>query len=83
MKLIFAWYDFWIGAYFDRASKRLYVFPVPMVGIVIDFTKLHRKPRADRAILRIIDEAQHLTARDAREMGEYLNSLDVNIETGK
>ena len=36
---IFAWYDIWIGAYWDRARRRLYLFPVPMLGVVLDFGK--------------------------------------------
>lgn len=34
---IFAWYDFWVGAYWDRSRRRLYILPIPTVGIVIDF----------------------------------------------
>ena len=34
---IFAWYDFWVGFYWDRTKKRLYFLPVPMLGIVFDF----------------------------------------------
>lgn len=34
-KLLFAWYDFWIGAYYDRAKHTLYVLPLPMFGVVI------------------------------------------------
>jgi hypothetical protein len=34
---VFAWYDFWIGAYWDRSRCRLYVLPLPMCGFVIQF----------------------------------------------
>lgn len=37
IRLIFAWYDFWVGAFWDRAKRRLYVLPVPCLGIVIEF----------------------------------------------
>lgn len=34
---IMAWYDCWIGAYWDRAERRLYLLPLPCLGIVIQF----------------------------------------------
>lgn len=34
---IFAWYDCWVGAFIDRPKQRLYLFPLPMLGVVIDF----------------------------------------------
>lgn len=37
VKPIFAWYDIWVGVFIDRAKKRLYFFPVPCFGIVIEF----------------------------------------------
>ena len=37
VRLIFAWYDLWVGVYYDRAQRRLYVLPLPCFGLVIDF----------------------------------------------
>jgi hypothetical protein len=37
VELIFAWYDFWVGFFFDRKNKWLYFFPIPMIGIIIKF----------------------------------------------
>jgi hypothetical protein len=36
---IFAWYDFWVVLFWDRACRTLYLFLVPMVGIKIEFRK--------------------------------------------
>ena len=33
-KLIFAWYDLWLGAYWDRKNKTLYLM-LPMLGIAL------------------------------------------------
>lgn len=35
--LIIAWYDPWIGAFWDRKSRKLYILPLPCVGIVLEF----------------------------------------------
>lgn len=36
---IFAWYDLWVGAFYDREKRRLYVLPLPCLGIVIDLPR--------------------------------------------
>ncbi len=36
-RLIFAWYDLWIGAYWDRRQRALYILPLPCVGVVLRF----------------------------------------------
>lgn len=35
LKLLFAWYDLWVGLFYDVEKKTLYVFPVPMFGVVV------------------------------------------------
>jgi hypothetical protein len=37
IKVIFAWYDIWVGLFYDRKKKRLYIFLIPMIGIYIQF----------------------------------------------
>lgn len=34
---VFAWYDLWVGIFIDRPRRRLYIFPVPMLGLRIDW----------------------------------------------
>lgn len=44
---LFAWYDLWVGVYWDRAKRRLYILPLPCIGVVVEF-----KPRGDRSSTR-------------------------------
>jgi hypothetical protein len=37
--LVVAWYDLWVGAYWDRSSRSLYLLPVPCLGFKIQFGK--------------------------------------------
>lgn len=34
---VYAWFDFWIGLYWNREKKWLYILPIPCVGICIRF----------------------------------------------
>ncbi len=29
VQISFAWYDFWVGAYWDRKARALYICPLP------------------------------------------------------
>jgi len=33
---IIAWYDFWIGAFYDSKKRRLYIFPLPCIGFYVE-----------------------------------------------
>lgn len=35
----FRWYDLWIGSYWDKAGRALYVCPVQMFGVKVQFSK--------------------------------------------
>lgn len=37
--LIFRWYDLWIGVYIDRKNATVYIFPIPMFGIKIQYVR--------------------------------------------
>jgi len=35
IKLIFAWYDFWVGIFYDKKKNWIYFFPIPTFGLII------------------------------------------------
>ncbi len=39
IKPLFAWYDFWIGGYWDCTNRRLYLLPLPCIGVVLQFRR--------------------------------------------
>lgn len=45
IKFMFAWYDVWIGVFVDTKQRRIYLFPVPMFGVCIDYN-VERLPRS-------------------------------------
>jgi hypothetical protein len=39
VKPLFAWYDLWVGIFWDSRKRKLYILPLPCVGVVIEFPK--------------------------------------------
>jgi hypothetical protein len=43
VEFLFAWYDLWVGAYWDRHNRALYVLPLPCIGVVVRFKRSEPK----------------------------------------
>jgi len=41
IKPLFAWYDLWVGIFWDSRKRKLYILPLPCVGVVIEFPMRH------------------------------------------
>lgn len=39
VSIYFKWFDFWVGWFWERRSRSLYICPLPMVGIKLCFCK--------------------------------------------
>lgn len=37
VKFFFAWYDFWVGLFWDQKKRRLYICPLPCCVVQIDW----------------------------------------------
>lgn len=37
IQFLFAWYDLWIGFFYDKNKNWIYILPLPMMGIIIKF----------------------------------------------
>lgn len=37
IRLLFKWYDFWVGVYYDQEGRNVFIFPLPMFGIMISW----------------------------------------------
>lgn len=48
VRLFFAWYDFWIGAYYDRKSQSVYICLLPMIVLHI-----YRYETVEHAVWRV------------------------------
>lgn len=41
VRVFFAWYDLWVGAFWKRRSRVLYVCPLPCLVVRLDFRRRH------------------------------------------
>ncbi len=63
---IFAWYDCWIGVFISTDKRRIYVFPLPCIGFIVEWTA--RRSRSEKIMCDMIEKASVLSPKEVREM---------------
>ena len=77
ISLFFAWYDFWVGIYWDHKRRMLYILPVPMFGIRIDLS-----PRVEKFCVACFETMVVRETRLTCPRCKY-NSLILNNDVKK
>lgn len=51
MKISFllAWYDLWVGFFWDKKKKWLYILPIPCCGIIVKFKKYYLEDGTEKS----------------------------------
>lgn len=45
ISFLFAWYDLWVGFFWDRKNKWLYILPIPCFGVILKFKNYENRNR--------------------------------------
>lgn len=89
IRLLFAWYGIWVGAYWDRKSRDLYLLPIPMLGVVIHIPR--RQVNLERHACRAVESIGTIAYADAhgaakrkelRDLRDYIDSLMSHVDSG-
>lgn len=59
VSFLFAWYDLWVGLYWDRKARKLYILPLPCLGIVFDFGRYFATYHAFQGVQSLQGTATH------------------------
>ena len=60
---IVAWFDMWVGAYWDSKNRRLYILPLPCIGVVIHCKAPPSAKGEQDALCTMLANARHEAAR--------------------
>lgn len=61
VKAFWAWYDFWVGVYYDRDKRHIYICPLPMVvfQLILETREERRWRRVRDGFQRAIKRSFH------------------------
>lgn len=83
IKVIFKWYDFWVGLFWDKKKRILYLFPIPMLGIEIIFPLKCDGTGLNCAYIKRFPEDKYACCDWCRITGKVIDDgLDLHIEEG-
>lgn len=51
VQVIFKWFDFWIGIFYDQKKNWIYLLPIPMVGIIFKLPDNWRISSEDKEVV--------------------------------
>ena len=58
VRLFFAWYDMYFGMYWSKKKRTLYVVPLPMVVVAIEFGRSDKLWRSMRQASELSGEGE-------------------------
>jgi hypothetical protein len=77
--VFFAWYDFWVGFFYDREKRILYFCPLPCVVVKVGFRKDERSDESQKWKIDISTDRPILTYENCSviqdEQAEYIINL--------
>lgn len=83
VRFIAKWYDLWVGAYWDRDNRRLFILPLPCLGVVLDFGRRSNLEPHERIELELFRRAlQDVPTLTGTDIGDLLNMTTDLIRSG-
>jgi len=64
--LLFEWCDFWVGIYWDKKKRKLYILPIPMFGIAIQFGSAPENDTRGQHLADFVREGADIECPDCR-----------------
>jgi hypothetical protein len=79
---VFAWYDLWIGLFWDRRRRCLYLLPLPMIGIRIQLTPRGSASEAAESSTTPVNARSQAAGRGASAMTLRLGDKATDVVSG-